>query len=508
MLDRRQVRATFAATIVLFTACTGGGSKPLHRPARYESVDCPPEILTRTHLRVSCGYLVVPQDRNEPEGSIRVFVSRWEPGVETAAPIPVLYLGEDLGFSFDYAGMNGLIDHLVNRVIYAMEPRGVGQSQPNLTCPEIDAVASSTLSVPSNDPGGRSAFLDAVGTCHDRIVAQGIDPADFSVEAAAADAEDLRIALGLDRWDLLTKGTTSRIAAEYLRRFGTHVHAAFLSQVELPGMDPLALSMRGTREALAALGSACRGDPRCERAFPRFRGDVEALIIRLQAHPLTIHVPIGSVFFDGAMLLRAIRTALSRIPDIRRGDGTRFVAILDAAARDPSNGLREFAERSRVGGTYCDGYLPRCPSAFGLASGVYLSVLCRDVVPFVDTGEVEVSSGGNASWKEAFSDNPWVDACKRWSVPPATGAVGSPLSSGVPTFLVAGTFDPYDAPRAVQLAARGLSQMQFDERPQGHLPFAADCESEIRRAFYIDPIEPFNPSCTNSLRFRFSISPR
>jgi pimeloyl-ACP methyl ester carboxylesterase len=505
---RRRVRATFATTIVVLTACTGGGSKPLDRPARFESIDCPPEIVSRTHLHVSCGYLVVPQDRNEAEGSIRVFVSRWEPKIGAVAPIPVLYLGEDLGFSFDYVSVNGLIDHLVDRVIYAMEPRGVGQSQPNLTCPEIDALASSTLSVPSNDPPARSAFLDAVGTCHDRIVAQGIDPADFSVEAAAADAEDLRIALGVDRWDLLTKGTTSRIAAEYLRRFGTHVHAAFLSQAELPGMDPLALSIRGTREALATLGSACTGDPRCERAFPHFRTDVDALITRLQAHPLTIHVPIGSIFVDGAMLIRAIRTALSRIPDVHRGDGTRFVAILEAAARDPSEGLREFAERSRVGSTYCDGYLPRCPSAFGLASGVYLSILCRDIVPFVDTEEVEGRARGSASWKEAFSDDPWVDACGRWSVPPAIGAVGSPISSSVPTFLVAGTFDPYDPPPAVRAAARGLSQMQFDERPQGHLPFAADCESEIRRAFYIDPIEPFNPSCTNSLRFRFSISPR
>src|SRR5436309_5627450 len=99
MLGRRRVRATFATTILLFTACTGSGSKPLDRPARFESVDCPPEIMTRTHLHVTCGYLVVPQDRNEAKGSIRVFVSRWEPRVETAAPIPVLYLGDDLGFS-------------------------------------------------------------------------------------------------------------------------------------------------------------------------------------------------------------------------------------------------------------------------------------------------------------------------------------------------------------------------------------------------------------------------
>jgi pimeloyl-ACP methyl ester carboxylesterase len=507
VIVRRRGRAAIVGTMVLLAACTGDGSKAPPRPIRFDSVDCPSEIRTLTLFHVSCGYLVVPQDRSTPGGSTaRVFVSRWEPKAKTTAPIPVLYLGDDVGYSFDYASVNGMVDHLVDRVVYAMEPRGTGQSQPNLSCPEVDALAVSTLSVPSDDAGARSAFLDAVATCRDRIVSQGIDPADFSLEAAAADAEDLRTVLGIDRWDLLTKGTSSRIAAEYLREFGAHAHAAFLSQVELPGIDPLELSVQGTQEALAALGSACAGDPRCERTFPAFEADVSALVDLLQAHPVSVDVNGGSVLFDGAMLLRDIRTALSQIPENQLGDGTRLPLVLEAAAHDPGRGLRPFAASSRAAGTYCDGYLARCPVGLGFASGAYLSVLCRDIVPFIDTGELNGLTSGDVSWEEAFLDQPWMTACERWNVPSAATAVGSPISSDVPVFLAVGTFDPYDPRSAVVAAARGLSDLQISEVPQGHRSFNADCLSDVRRSFFVDPFAGTDDSCSRSLRFRFSFA--
>jgi pimeloyl-ACP methyl ester carboxylesterase len=509
VIVRASTRAAVIGTMVMLAACTGDGSKAPPRPVRFESADCPSEIRTVTLFHVSCGYLEVPQDRSTPGGpTARVFVSRWEPKAKTVAPIPVLYLGDDIAYSFDYVSLNGMVDHLVDRVVYAMEPRGTGQSQPNLSCPEVDALAEQVLSVPSDDAGARSAFLAAVATCRDRIVSQGIDPVDFSLEASAADAEDLRTALGIDRWDLLTKGTSSRIAAEYLREFGAHAHAAFFSQVELPGMDPLELSVDGTQQALAALGSACADDPRCGRTFPAFEADVSALVDRLRAQPVSVEVDGGSVLFDGAMLLRDFRTALSQIPDNQLGDGTRLHLVLEGAAHDPGRGLRPFAAGSRAAGTYCDGYLARCPVGLGFASGVYLSVLCRDIVPFIDTGELNGLTGADASWEEAFSDQPWMMACGRWNVPSAATAVGSPISSDVPVYLAVGTFDPFDPRSAVVAAARGLSDLQVSERPQGHRSFSADCLSDVRQSFFSDPHAGSDESCVRSLRVRFSFARR
>jgi pimeloyl-ACP methyl ester carboxylesterase len=129
-------------------------------------------------------------------------------------------------------------------------------------------------------------------------------------------------------------------------------------------------------------------------------------------------------------------------------------------------------------------------------------------VPFVDTGELTGLTGGDASWEEAFSHEPWMTACGRWKVPSAATAIGSPISSDVPVFLVAGTFDPYDPPPALVDAARGLSDLQVSELPQGHRSFNADCLSDVRRAFFVDPLSPVDVSCSRSLQFRFSFARR
>jgi hypothetical protein len=230
---------------------------------------------------------------------------------------------------------------------------------------------------------------------------------------------------------------------------------------------------------------------------------VKGLVTQLDSHPVVVHTLNTGVLFDGATLVRAVRNALATIPDNNAGNGTRLGETLEATLEDPSRGLRPLAAQMLQAGTYCTGYLPRCLPGLGLATGAYLSTLCRDIVPFGEPA-VDGTQTRSSPWARALLDEPWPAACDRWDVPPASAAMGSPVSSDVPVMFVMGSFDPYDQPSAVTTVTGELTQLQIDVRPQGRLPFNAECASVVRRAFFVDPGVPFDRACTDSLRFRFS----
>src|SRR4029453_16653154 len=120
---------------------------------------------------------------------------------------------------------------------------------------------------------------------HERLVAQGVDLSAFDLQEIAADTEDLRTALGIDQWNVLALGTTSRIALEYLRHFPNHTRAAVLDSPEWPGVDPSIESVAATRHAIAELVAACRLDAACRGLAPNLERDLETVTRRLEAEP-------------------------------------------------------------------------------------------------------------------------------------------------------------------------------------------------------------------------------
>ena len=63
-----------------------------------------------------------------------------------------------------------------------------------------------------SDPAWTRTFLSAAGDCYNRLVGEGIDLSAYNLEEMAADVEDLRRALGVNEWNLMTSSSSSRIA--------------------------------------------------------------------------------------------------------------------------------------------------------------------------------------------------------------------------------------------------------------------------------------------------------
>jgi hypothetical protein len=124
---------------------------------------------------LACGTLTVLARHGDSKGgTLRLFVARIAPGANRPDPDPVLSLGGDLGVAPDYVTLGAQAAGLGREVI-VLDVRGTGRSQPSLVCPEVEALPSSPVSVPVDDPRTRGEFLAAIAACHDRLVSQEVD---------------------------------------------------------------------------------------------------------------------------------------------------------------------------------------------------------------------------------------------------------------------------------------------------------------------------------------------
>jgi pimeloyl-ACP methyl ester carboxylesterase len=509
----RTVLALTAALALAGTGCTTTGNDAARSIPSVEHVACPPEVSVVTVLALTCGYVTVPEDRSQPAGAkVRLFVFQIEPdGPATGAP--VIFLGGEIGSSLDYGNVAAIATSMPGHELIAIELRGTGHSEPNLSCPEVDALAGRARSESVSDPGMRRTFLMAVGSCRARIVSRGIDLGAFDVPAMAADVLDVVKAMHLSTWEMLSKGSTSRVVFEAMRSDPAGLQGVVLYNPEFPDTDPLVQAFESTRDSLAQLAGACRADRLCRSHFPDVEGNTRVAIDRLQAHPVVVRVGGTSVLMDGAALLRSLRALLSSNPGDPGAIG-RLPATIAAIAE----GRHRVRVLTRLGGlddspqTYCTGYLPQCSTVQTLNQGAYYSVLCRDEAPFSDTEAMSELAHGDAAWTADYVDSPYLDVCEVWDVPAAEDTVTEPISSDVPVYIYSGALSPFVAPTEVRRGIAGLSRVSLGVSPVSSSDLAlfdvtgAHCPN-LRLGFIDDPLGPVDFGCLADGHLRFFAGP-
>jgi pimeloyl-ACP methyl ester carboxylesterase len=513
---RRRIALLLALAAVL-AACTfdKGSDRHSFRPT-YQPVGCPAEIAAVLRTDHSCGTLTVPAHHGDPDrGKLRVFVVRIQPGTRRPAPDPVLSLGGDLGVAPDYVTLGAQAAGL-GRELIMLDVRGTGRSEPSLGCPEVDALPDSPMEVRVDDPRTRRQLLQAISACRDRLVSQGVDLSAFDLRELAADAEDLRAALGINRWDVLALGTTSRIALEYLRDRSDHVRAAVLDGPEWPGVDPFVESVEATRHAIAELIAACGQDPACRRLAPHLRPDLETVLRRLHVKPYVADLGTkGRVYFDAGWLLVWLRARLSFL----RPPGTYVPHAIAEFAQGTDRILRMQSfrllggESASLGQQLCQGFLPNCWTQLVRSFGLYLSVMCRDVVPFTDASSLRDLVTDDPAFEEAYGHSPFLDACGVWDAGRGDPVVATPVRSDVPVLVIVGRFDPFGMlPYATQGTATLPNSSVLVSPVNGHVATGTEqevsqfCMVRIRDAWLSDPTSKPDTSCIHRLRTDYSLA--
>jgi pimeloyl-ACP methyl ester carboxylesterase len=433
--------AVFVASVLVSIA--PGASNPAAQAAEVPRFEPGPCFTDRLPAPIpalenaQCGYLVVPENRSQPNGTtIRLAVAIVPAIAAEPASDPLVHLtGGPGGIAmFDApaliaAGLNR------RRDLILMNQRGTFLSEPALTCTSIDEFNRRLLGLPLDTEETRKKHVAATRRCRRELAARGIDVAAYNTTENAADFADLRRVLGYDRWNLFGVSYGTDLALTILRDHPEGLRSVILDSTVPTGVVTLPGFWPNARDAFLNLFRACEAQADCNASFPQLERTFTDLVRRLEENPVSTTVPDPrsgaptTVVLDGGALVNWLVS----------------VSLTKGAFDDVPSWIAELAagDATRIAEFRVSQLTPPGLVAYGLA----YSVICREWYPFASGAQVL------AEGRDAFPRYPrsvraeppqftyFYDDCPVWNVPPAPASFRVPTVSDVPVLLLSGSFD-------------------------------------------------------------------
>ncbi len=475
------------------TTTTAGGATTAGYEPMFEEGDCafaPPIGYDPT-----CGYLVVPENRDEPDGAmVQVAVAVFPSTADAPASDPLVYLEggpggnilEALQFDFD----NRFGPFLAERDVIIFDQRGVGYSMPSLDCPELRDLQIELLDDALAAEEYNDAEAPAVAACQSRLADDGVDLAAYNSESNAADVADLRVALGIDEWNLYGISYGTRLALTTMRDHPEGIRSVILDSTVPLQANVYVEGPANAQRSFDTFFAGCEAEPDCAAAFPDLETRFYTLVDQFNAAPIDIEVDnaLTGESYPGKlrgddMVGLVFQSLYSEqiipiLPDI----------IADAEAGDYS-GVSRLASIAFLNGDF-------------ITAGMYLSVQCNEEVAFTTASAAEEAAAAypevEAIWADA--DGEFAE-CDIWGAGTADSIEDEAVVSAIPTLVVAGQYDPITPPSWGILAAETLDTSHFYEFPGlGHGVTTGDeCAQGIALEFLADPTSEPDGTCVATL---------
>jgi len=452
---------------------------------------------------VTCGYLVVPEDRSQPAGkTIRLHVVIFKSRSAEPQPDPILLLnggpgspGQPMIESMLYE-IIGEVWRAERDVIY-FDQRGTGFALPSLYCPEM-ALPEATVAAMRYDTG-LAAETKGIRHCYERLIAQGINLAAYTLAESAADVNDLRLALGYNQVNLYGFSYGSLLATAIMWTYLTTVRSVVLDSVLPPGVDLVQEKPSCLQSGLDALLAGCVTDAACQAAYPALTTHFYAVLDRLHSQPVTVTVTVAdttqTVVVDDLLFLNhlffqlqigALSTLPRQIEAAFAGDyegpALRWLAYAAAQATPASRLTQDTAY-----GLY---YSTLCNYTAGLAAAAAQGgVPCA---PCTAQKDRHPSLVAYASFMLA--------PCAFWQAGAAPAALVTPLAaSDIPTLLLTGAYDCALPPYLSQPLATTLPHSYHFVLPVGHAVVGSLCGLHLTDQFWANPLIQPDARCIEAM---------
>ena len=442
---------------------------------------------------VRCGYLVVPEDRSRPRGrQIRLAVAIFRTPSQNRLPDPLIFLQggpggrivKDLGSivnSQDALPLMGRHDLIL------IDQRGTGLSHPALNCWEVTNLQIRTLK--QNLSPQRQVALEnrAVQQCRRRLVRQ-VTLSAYATMADAADIADLRRALGYRAIDLYGVSYGTRIALTIMRSFPTGIRSVILDSVVTPRFNLLADQFQSEARLFNVLFRGCAQARSCNRTYPRLQSTFYSLIRRLNRKPVTITADDASSGKRYQVLVNGY--GLSDLVWTTPYDSS-LISQLPKMLSQVEHGTYSLLARiyGDIGFSFED-----------IDLGTYFSMDCGDDGDFTNSRQVAASVQALPALLRPYALTNgfgFLQECKIWNVPPAPATQRQPVTSSIPTLVLAGQYDLITPPANSQTVTKTLPHSYFFEFPGiGHAVRLSDpCPNTMTLAFLDDPTQKPDASC-------------
>jgi pimeloyl-ACP methyl ester carboxylesterase len=481
--------------ITLVTAsCKKTTPEPITESPLFEPAEC---LFTAPQgYDVECGYLTVPEDRSQPDGTkIKIYVGVFRTKNPNPEPDPIVYLaggpGEHALDSVSLMFERKFAPLLNNRDLIVFDQRGTGYSQPSLFCPELLDLYYDNLERDVSFEESMNMEAETLRTCYERFISEGIDLNAYNSIESAADLHDLRLALGYEEWNLLGISYGTRLALTAMRDYPEGIRSVILAST-VPLQTDLYTGMPDNFfRALGVFFADCAADPDCSRLYPDLETTLMTAIDRLNESsvPCTITHPMTGetydILLDGNGLISFVFNSLYSsevIPHLPK-------IIADAA--DGRFGTLEIL----MGSTLLNAEL--------LSTGMHYSVQFSEEFPFNDPEDVEASLAEYPEFREYFAasaslDGKLFDIAEYWNTAEPDPREDEPVSSAIPTLILAGNYDPITPPAWGLLASETLENSYFFEIPGvSHDTVFSEkqCVIDITTSFIDNPLAKPGDTC-------------
>lgn len=321
----------------------------------------------------------------------------------------------------------------------------------------------------------------------------------YTTSIAMDDIDEVRAALGYEKINLFGGSYGTRAALTYLKRHAQHVRTATLQGVSptdqfLPGDFALQ-----NERALQGVLAECYADEACNKAFPKLRDEVKAVLARLTKGPVEVEIEKPKtkervkVKLNRDLAAEAIRYMLYHpVP------AGRIPLMIHLAAENKFEPLAEAAFRYRL-------------NLVGTGSnGMYLTVTCAEDLPGINLGEAERTAAN--TFLGDYRVRQQREACALWPRASVEADYTAPIRSDVPVLILTGEWDPVTPPMHGDRVAKTLTNSLHIVVPHGAHALGGleniDCILRISAEFMErGTTKDLDTSCVKTIRRRgFALS--
>jgi pimeloyl-ACP methyl ester carboxylesterase len=462
---------------------------------RFEVLPCAIPV-PKTEKRVECGYVVVPENRAKNNGkTIKLPIVILRSESPNPKPDPVLKtLGGPGGSSLKMIRGRRSSPWLKDRDYIIFEQRGTKYAKPALECPEVDSanIESSRLGLPRKT--ARQRELAAAKTCFERLKNSGIDLDAYNSTESAADIEDLRRTLRLEKINLYGVSYSARLMLDVMRYFPSGIRSVVLESTLPPEVNYDEIGVDGIVYSLDQLFASCKAEAECAAAYPNLEKKFYHVVARLNKQPLVVATKDPKS---------------SEMVGVRLNGNDFATWIVDYLfSNEPAATIEApFVIHSAFSGNYLPqfkNYASDKLNGSSYAWGMRYSVWCSEETPFEKRRGIDSQSSKYPGLK-GYEVMALPDICTVWKVRPAKPIANMPVVSNIPTLVLTAQYDAYTPPAWGKNVAGRLGNSFYYEVPwAGHGPgFSVPCVGNLIASFFDEPTKAPSSECTDKTRSQF-----
>lgn len=487
-------------TFSLLLLCVCGfapisGVRAQNSVPRFETADCVVPV-PQNEKNAKCGFLIVPESRKHRSGkTIRLPVIILKTENPNPQPDPVLRtLGGPGASSMRMIGSRPFSPWLKDRDVIILEQRGTRYAQPALDCPEVDAANIMSAKLSEDTKTARKNELRAARVCFERLTGRGINLNAYNSAESAADIEDLRRALNLEKINLYGISYSSRLMLNVMRDFPKGIRSVVLEST-LPvevNYDEAGVDM--IVATLNVLFKNCKNDAACARAYPNLENEFYEVVANLNRAPLSVRLKEEKTGTEAEIKLNGNDFATWIVDYLFSNEASAITnAPMVIHAAFAGNYARQFRD-------YANDKLGSSPYSLGMR----YSVWCSEEIPFENKRKIKAQSFlyPRLPGYEVMS---LPDICDVWKVSRAKSIENKPVKSDIPTLILSAEYDAYTPPAWGKMTSGNLKNNFYFEIPwTGHGPaFSVPCARTMIADFIDSPETAPASDCLAKFKAQF-----